>query len=1272
VTAVRCAKPPVLERIPKDRHAILAASAGTGKTFTLEHLIVELLLTTDTRIEQLLVVTYTEKATAELVERIQGKLVELLAMADGRASAKSGEEGASVGAPSPPASAFWVLDAHARERLTRALEHFDRAAISTIHGFCQRTLRENAFDSRLLFATKLVASRAAFRRVFRDVLRRELAVEPPLVALLEPYLAGGKSVDDLEQLLFDCASKSAPFAKTCTAEGFDEAVAALVRAATDPAVEHELRALKGQTLKAVRARIDAAAALGDARSAFECIERLKAAKWEYFDGDAWRQGAGPALVRCVGLARSLALVSSDALVAQAFLPRITRRLEREKLAHGAIDFDDMIRLVDVALERDPALVSRLRSRYRYALIDEFQDTDPAQWRIFRRVFFDADAGHAPRGAPRNVLYVVGDPKQAIYSFRGADIGTYLEASRALLASGSPSIDLRDNYRSTSGVIDAYNAIFEEKPGGGFFRGGIRYDAPVRCGRPELALLDEHGQDAAPLVVFELPGKGVTDVRPALYEAIADEVAVLLAHESRGDQGASQKARLRIGDREKGELKAIRARDIFVLVRKREEATDVAKELAARGIPHAFYKQAGLYETAEARDIADLLDALADPKDRDAVVRALLTRFFDYSVRDLEEARELPATHPAIRRIHEASLLAWQRRWEALVPMLLDESGIVRRLVFYETSERKLTNYEHLFEIVLERAHRGRPTPPELASWFRALLSRDDADKDDASDDLQRLESERSAVQIMTMHASKGLEAAVVFVAGGFGDPFRRPKLVNAYGEEVGPEEGAGDGDASAGFGDRRRLRRRVVSVGRVPKAVRDEVAAEADRLMYVALTRARGRLYLPFAPEHDASTCDYARVHDRLKTLLDDDAAVARLRIERRKARVASGHATRADAAEEVRADALRSFHPPARLLADGELDPMLERLARTRVGAIVTSYTQLRASSASGYRGDASPFDATEEKALEAASEVDPDPDALPPGAKSGILLHSVLERVPLGSFFAPAGDDQAARRLRPFAEWWLLPAIRALVEEELGRHRFEPRFAGSVAAIVHATMSRPLRLGDGRVLRSLADGANAARELEVVYPIPEVDHPALASIAPSSPHGLRIDRGYVRGLIDLAFEHEGRVHFVDYKSDSLPSWDGGRVTRHVANNYGLQAVLYALGVVRMLRIRSEADYEARFGGYAYVFLRGMLAASAREAADAAPEAAASVESVVSHRPTFAQVLSWEEALRAPDALERLRVDGDSKLFGGGAAGLPDAGPFPFADGSRSAGGAS
>ena len=1150
---IRYPRPPELNQLGT-RHAVVEASAGTGKTYLLEHLVVDLLLNHDARMEEILVVTFTERATAELCLRLRSKLSELCHLsADHPAAAKRLDQ------------ECWLIDETARGRLRDALLALDRATISTIHGFCLGILADHAFLHQRMFDEQTVDERDAFHTAFVESLRNDFAVRPDLLPYLGVWLGAGGTTADLEHGLFACTKELTgifPSRPEALQPDFDESALAAaiavwpVEAAVDPTLAERLKKAKvhAKTAGAVCPRLrmlaeivlnargaaTPAAFLGD-------LERFVADDpqpdvWAYLIGALEKGAADPRVAEVKEALANLLAATPPLLaaVAHKFLPLVSARLQERKRAAGLYDFQDMLTLVAEGLDDKSApaqlLLSTLRRRYRYALIDEFQDTDEVQWFIFRRLFFESRAGH--------ILTVIGDPKQAIYRFRGADVHTYLRARGEILRAGGALVKLAQNFRSTAAVIDGYNAIFDQATG--FFRAGagIDYDQPVTCGRPDRRLRGAGGQPEPGVVVLDVQPAGeetpVADTRRALRRQMVEEIGGLLSPDGAPfvQDGESQRP--------------IAARDIFVLAFTNKECREIGEALRAAGLHFAFYKEDELFQTSQAADVLDLLRAIAEPEDHTLRARALLTPFFALDLADL--ARRNQPEDPLLRQLFQWRTLALTGDFGALFSTILGQSGIVCREICLSQSERALTNYLHIFEILQEEAARGHATLRELVETLGAYVNGTRLPPGDERN-VQRLESDAEAIQVMTVHAAKGLEADVVFVYGGLHR--RTDSSLRVFHDRAG---------------------QRVVHLGSLApeeeERYANETADEDRRLLYVALTRARARLYIPRCPAGPrAFSGPYRFLGPILDRLLGDAETSKRFH------RVPVACPGEPPVVLPAPAPAALSDWQPPRLSA-GVPSSEFHRIARERAGFVITSYTGVKRRHG-GFVIPEEPADlstANEPEEHDAASLVDP--RELARGRLSGIFLHGILEQVPLDGL-ADSGSS---------AQWAARPDIAKLLARLAHRHQRNPDQIPHAAQLVHTALVTPLRLGDCLV-PGLGLARPSLRETEFLYPIPERDHPLLGQTGLAQQDGRTwsIERGLVKGFIDYLFEHEGRIYLCDWKGDWLPSWNSDRLRVHCESNYEIQARLYTLAVMRLAGLDDRAGFERRFGGVLYCFLRGM-----------------------------------------------------------------------------------
>jgi exodeoxyribonuclease V beta subunit len=867
---------------------------------------------------------------------------------------------------------------------------------------------------------------------------------------------------------------------------------------------------------------------------------------------------GPAMRICTAALNLLrATPPFSAALAHALLPVVQSSLARSKRVAGAYDFDDMLVLLDQGL-RGPGgsnLAESMRRRWRYALVDEFQDTDWTQWSIFRTAFFERTAAQT-----RSFVFLVGDPKQSIYRFRGADVDTYFRATEEVTASGGSLVTLDQNYRATPSLVLATNSIFDQKEADPFFTGAIAY-APVGCARSDRELVDGSGRQVSAVHLVRFP-----------RELILPLLGRIIAREIRSMTDPFRPWRL--------DGRPLRYSDAFVLTRTAWEGRLIGAALRAEGVPHAFYKEDGLFQSDEANDIRALLSAIADPTDHASRLAAWLTPFFGLPLEAAESARDLPSSHPLVARLEAWRALAEGREFDRLFESILIDSRLVRREIFFADSERALTNTQHIFEVLLERVHAGHKTLRDLVIELSGLKSRTRLPLD-IEGNVQRLENERPAVQIMTIHKAKGLEAPVVFVAGGASAP--REDDVHIYHEEG----------------------RRAAWVGRpsldVEPVVKSEEREEDQRLLYVALTRAMGRLVLPCIVDAAGAKRlrgPYDGINRRLFELSRQGADW--LTIED----AASGQAL--PSGSSPGSNERSGWSPPIALLSAVPVQTVYDALRSRAAGARLTSYTRMRARDAPGRGARA---ELANESQGDASVDSDDDVVHLQASRQAGVFLHALLERVPLATF---ATDDIAAWRNRP--------DIAAPLAEEIAAHRIDPRQREHAERLVWNAYTTPIGLPRGERVERLATARRIEREMEFAFvvsasPIAKdaATEDAATEDAATESAASRTPR-YVRGFLDLAFEHQGRTYGLDWKSDSLETYAKVSLERRVAQFYEAQLKIYVLALTRLLGAKSEAEYEERFGGFLYCFLRGVDRTG---------------RGLWSTRPGWSEILAWEEDIR-------------------------------------------
>ena len=999
---------------PLPASLILDASAGTGKTFALEHIVLDLLLRPQTEgaplcIHQILVSTFTEKAAGEMRERIR-VLIEKLLLGD----FKDAEEGGPC----------WILDEAAKLALDQARMHFDRATITTIHGFCHNLLRETAFLTGEPFQTELVDGRSFFLRTVHECIRRRWAV------------SGSGREQDIERILKGFASEDA-FAKYLyQVRGlpgsrypeYPDAQGAIDRflAAFD---SEDLKAIlkgRGVSPQAISPllknleTIRAAAAMGDHAALVKCLvpvlEKDGKGPTALFElavsKDAAHARARKTALALLDLHASLPSPSTE--VVDLFLADACAYAEELKEREGLLDFDDMARRVAKALEV-PAIQASLgkamQSRYKAVLLDEFQDTSPEQWQVFLGLF---------QGEGR--IFLIGDPKQAIYGFRGGDVHTYLGAQKLLRSQGTETVRLERNFRSTPSMIEAYNTILDQGIDPPFFTGAIKYPVPVLPGKAGLRWVDpaEPRLDLPPIRLVRTTIRGNPSL-PNLRRDVARHLArdireLLLKHPEL--QNGEEKSPFLPGD-------------VFVLTRTMNESRVIQEALREAGVPATFYRKDKVFQSQEAADLLSVLLAVAEPGDAARRARAFLTPVFGVELTNLRGAQDLPDGHPFVESLRAWNDLARSGRFGELFRLIVD-GGILCRLLRQEQDDQAASIWLQLTDFMLEQCNTRKGNFREaVASLADCIAERVAPPTEEAS--LHRAATDQSAVQILTMHKAKGLEAKVVVLFGGL-RPFPASNIHRF---------------AVAG--------RSHYWLGKTPSSVlkgwiERELKEEGQRLLYVALTRAQAQLILPVFVAEGKIDCDgmdsetgdpkgdYGVLNRRLRAILEAG--------EHRYFEVVDLNPARPEGASFMAPDhsSVVIPEPPDPSFWD-EVEP----------SAAFESFTSLS-------------------RDLRESGRVDPEShpgptenQGVPGGTGVGICLHSILERVPLGYAAEAASLD----------EWLRTAEVASAVQDALLAAGLKENLRRGIANLAFQTLRSTFLLPGGQGKVPVGGLGNFAREL-------------------------------------------------------------------------------------------------------------------------------------------------------------------------------------------------
>ncbi|MEJ2766611.1 exodeoxyribonuclease V subunit beta [Photobacterium sp. MCCC 1A19761] len=1180
-SAVASTTPQALEPMtfPLHGNRLIEASAGTGKTFTIASLYLRLLLghgDPDSRfprelpVDQILVVTFTEAATAELRDRIRRRIH------DARLAFNRGQSNDPVIAP--------LLDEipdhkAAAAILLQAERQMDEAAIFTIHGFCQRMLTQNAFESGSLFDNEFVTEESQLRaQVVADYWRRHfyplsrtlasevrsiwaspgallreinLFLSGAEVAIRAPELSGSleqlhaqniarieqvkqlwrADAADFQALIADSGVNKRSYTKTSLPKALAEVGAWAEQDTTDYRLPKALEKFSQQVLVEKTSKGNP-----PQHPVFVAIDDLLENKPNVRD---------PLLAHAIRECRQLLAVA--------------------KQRKGWLSFDDLLTQLAAALanDSDGSLAARIRTQFPVAMIDEFQDTDPLQYSIFNTVYGEqrpqaADLTEAPMDmaaqAPDCGLFMIGDPKQAIYAFRGADIFTYIRARRQV----SAHYTLGTNWRSTAEMVTAVNCIFEQPSRPFIYDRDITF-LPVKhspkagnrswqlAGSKQPALTFWSQEADAPVK------KG--DYQQAMAAATAAEIQRILTLSQQGD------ALLMDGE----ESQPIRASDISVLVRTGTEGAMIRQALAAQGIASVYLSNRdSVFACAEAQDLQRLLAAVLIPEDDRALRAALASGLFALSARQLDELNiSEEKWEQQVAEFREYRKV-WQTR--GVLPMLrqvLAKRQIPERLLAENGGERRLTDILHLGEL-LQQASQTLDSDHGLIRWLAEHIDMPNGDVDEQQ---LRLESDRNLVQIVTIHKSKGLEYDLVFLpfvcgyraadTALFHDEATQQAVLDVTGQEE-----------SLALAEQERL-------------------AEDLRLIYVALTRAVYGCYIGMGPlRNGLSRKEPTGLHQSaIGWLVQDgqDGGIAELdqALLKLASACASIAVTAPPALPETPWTPVESEQPE---LAAATFQQPIERnwWITSYSGLIKQGHHNHDASfEMPGFDTDSSGEQQTEDGEAEAQQL---SIYTFPRGARPGTFLHTLFEEI---EFTAPV-DSEATRekilallRLENYDAVWL-PVLQQLIADVL---------------------RCPLD-GEAMCLGTIP-AAQRLTEMEFMLPINVLSAPLLNKViarhdplsARAGELGFATVSGMLKGFIDLVFEHQGRYYVLDWKSNHLGDdpevYRGEKLNEAMRDHrYDLQYQLYALALHRFLKSRkADYDYDRHFGGVYYLFLRGMQA---------------------------------------------------------------------------------
>lgn len=1150
---------------PLSGHILIEASAGTGKTYTISRLFLRLLLEKEYLPSSILVVTFTEAAASELKERIYDIVKKAL-------------KAYSCGSSDDPLlkSLITRIDSEkALPLLQNALYNFNTVSIHTIHGFCQKVLYENSFESGAAFESTIITDQnSLIQEIVHDFWRINFYSEKPSFlayainngispnTFLDLTRAAGRFFQNLKVIPEITQSEDSSRQETSFNQSFQE-------------LKSNWKECRDSILK-----IFESGSLKGTKYSQKIIQELMVSMNTMLESDV----ADPTLFKRFENFTTPVLVNStkkgftppehhffllcdkhaeyaeqliscfDNRILQlqiSFLSYLNQELISRKKTRGQLFFDDLLRNVHTALtssKQRGELIDKLRETYKAALIDEFQDTDSVQYQIFSLIF--------DNNLP---LFMIGDPKQSIYGFRGADIFTYLQASQKV----SARYTLLKNYRSDPSLLSALNTLFLRSDQQ-FVHRDIEYTEaiPGKPDSPQQVIIDEVIQPALKFIlVDDQASDKKTDKTTLICHSVTSEISELLS------KSLQDKAFIT--------SRKINPSDIAVLVRTNREAEAIQQSLSSVHIPSVIDSGSSVFETEDALYLERFLTALLEPTRSELINAVLATPFFGLNANAIENL----ASNQQEWENYVSKFLHYHELWRDYGFMymfrnFLAQEHIRPKLLATEQGERHLTNILHLSELLHLQENQKQAGMTNLHSWFLQKITDNTIQVSD--EEILRLESDKDAVTILTIHKSKGLEYPIVFCpfwhnselsSRAIACTFHDPDSDNVPVLAIGTEE-----------------------IGRNRQLIETEILAENMRLLYVALTRAKALCYVVWGKIRGEESSALAYLLH--KNLIEDDFSLPALKEKVKSLSFEQIRQTLLEISNQNKSIAvLQNEDEPKKVLipqTDQKQLACLKLESGVPESWKISSFSSL---TKNHYIPESPDYDFSPEFNDIPGNDTENEDHTIfnfPKGSVAGTFLHSIFEQI---DFSDPNSIQE-----------------KVDLESLLDLYGFDRSWKPVISKLVNDTLNAPLKDGSDVFRLSEIPDSSCRKEMEFYFPLKKITPSDLTRLfsgqlqtdlfsSDYQAEGLHFSpsAGFMKGYIDLFFERDGRFFIIDWKSNHL----GNRYEDYnseslketmKSEHYILQYHIYLTAIDKYLQLRYKGySYEKNFGGVYYIFLRGI-----------------------------------------------------------------------------------
>ncbi len=1188
---------------------LIEAAAGTGKTYNITALYLRYLIVQKLEVQQILVVTFTRAATVELKERLLTNIQKAISMLR---TGECGNDNLLVSLKE------WIEDSsiskeEAVKRLKKAERNFNRAQVFTIHAFCNKILQSEAFRSGNLFESELIEAdleRQLMQEAVDDYWRSLNEPEKSEQSLTSYLIKEHENPEKLLNCIYSFLGKSyLQFTPdNLSIQEFEEALGECEEA-FEALKKHWfgeqdniLELFKWDCLRAYKNNAESRKDKVETWIKLDIASKKPPSQIKYFQQSVLnnsliksaRKNGEPAPTHpFFSKADEFIPIQQrvEALKGAWFEPvieQIRKTLRQKKEAAEVFSYDDVLNQLRSALTNEAfgaQLSGKLQKLYPLALVDEFQDTDPVQYEIFSEIYGDQKSD--------SQLFMVGDPKQAIYNFRGADIFVYLSARKD--SKEKARYKLSHNFRSVPSLLKGINYLFEriEKP---FVLDDIQYqrmEPGKKQGKYNFLRIKDKKQK--PLQFWNLnpsdkQKRSKNQLCNIVENGAANEIKRLI------DFGKTGKATI-------GEA-PVQAGDIAVLVRKHKQGESIQQALKKRDVKSILISKKSVFATDEAFELELLLKAIAKPGNESALSAALATRLLGFSGEDIAEIQtDERRWIPFINQFTKWYEMLEKDSFAVVFRSILQEKKIARRLMNSANGERRITNLYHLGDLLQQHEQETHFNLDGLIKWLSACRS----EKQSENEALQlRLESDENLVAINTLHKSKGLEYPIVFC------PYlwEGMKVDNRNNPFIFHDKSTQYSAAFLDVGAENEER-----ADHLFQKYREDLSEEM-RLAYVAMTRSKQCCYLPWVKDTNYQTNSAVSPLNILLNGRQEGLQYLKRKVNGKGKSPKSSYGPAFEMIKEEASEWVTTEPPQSEEAENGTFlqnEKGKLELRKWNGRPEFKSLNQTVSFSSLAHRSAGIDEDHDYDQwAFQAERDVEPGgPPTIfnfPRGLEAGRCIHHIFEQVDFGL----AVEDQSNRRL---------------IQKGLEQHGIHQKWRFPLQQSIKTAVNRPLvknHFAEVKLANMINE--NEQREMEFHFPVQNINASEIMSIIRSGDTTLPKQKvnGFMRGFIDLTFCIGGRYYILDYKSnhlgDSLEDYDNDNLLKAIAeHHYDLQYYIYTVAIHRFLEQRLAGyHYEKHFGGVIYLFLRGITDG---------PE---NFSGLYFHRPSFEKIKQLNDYLKA------------------------------------------